>query len=90
MKEVGRLWNLLNPLEKKKYEVEASKGKISSLNAFPSDKERYKRELKEYNKGEGLRVNSPLLPMKPKKCLSTYMIFVKEVKIKFNRFQTRP
>jgi biotin operon repressor len=31
MKEVGRLWNHLDPLEKKKYEVEANKGKFTLL-----------------------------------------------------------
>jgi hypothetical protein len=49
MKEVGRLWNLLSSADKKKFEVEATRGKFGHLNAIFSDKERYQRELKAYN-----------------------------------------
>jgi len=48
----------------------ARKGKIYELNGV--DRERYEKELKT------LESYSPNLK-KPKKCLSAYMIFVKEV-----------
>jgi hypothetical protein len=87
MKEVGRLWNHLDPSEKKKYELEASKGKWP----ITLDKERYQREIKAYLKGQLVRPMEvlPIPLVKPKKCLSPYMIFVKEVKLNLTR-QMRP
>jgi hypothetical protein len=45
MKEVGRLWNLLGSVEKKKFEIEASKGKLCKHLMVVLDKERYQREM---------------------------------------------
>ena len=65
--------------ERAKYKEAAKRGK-SKNNNFVSDKERYEKELK------SLTSHSDNLK-KPKKCLSAYMIFVKEVSyIIFNLF----
>jgi len=69
MKEIGRLWKSIADSEKSWYQSMASK-----------DKERYKREMEEMQHlKEKHKMNDNELK-RPKKCLSSYMIFVREVR----------
>ena len=75
VKEIAQCWGKLTKEGKIKYKEAAKKG--TSLNQVISkyiilDKERYDKEL------HSLESYSQSLK-KPKKCLSAYMIFVKEV-----------
>jgi len=88
VKQIAKLWQCLSKEEKQRYKEAAKKGRSSftskfSYKIFPSkissflthfylDKERYLRELKELTKSNKT-VN------KPKKPLTPYMIFVREV-----------
>ena len=69
MKEIGRQWKIINDKEKAWYQNMALK-----------DKERYKREMEEMNKlKESHKLDNCELK-RPKKCLSSYMIFVREMR----------
>lgn len=85
VKEIARCWGLMSKEEKQKYKEAAKRGKlpdqittfqvfwILSILIFVLDKDRYDNELKNLDKySKNLH--------KPKKCLSAYMIFVKEVR----------
>ena len=72
VKEIARCWGQMSKEDKHKYKEAAKRGKFSIIVKFKLDKERYWNELKTL---DGL---SQTL-YKPKKCLSAYMIFVKEV-----------
>lgn len=85
VKEIARCWGLMSKEEKQKYKEAAKRGKlpdqittfqvfwILSILIFVLDKDRYDNELKNLDKySNNLH--------KPKKCLSAYMIFVKEVR----------
>ena len=69
MKELGRIWSNLDLTEKKYYEIVASEDKI-----------RYERELKEFEEKGGTKKMLNKNEKKPKKCLSAYMIFVREMR----------
>jgi hypothetical protein len=79
VKEIAQCWGVLSKEDKQKYKDQARKGRIlsffyihSNYNNIFLDKERYEKELRSLESySEKLR--------KPKKCLSAYMIFVKEV-----------
>jgi len=69
MKEIGRQWKHISDEDKEWYQTMALK-----------DKERYRREMDEMNKiKEFHNIDSSDLK-RPKKCLSSYMIFVREVR----------
>lgn len=69
MKEIGRLWKNISDSEKSWYQSMAAK-----------DKERYKKEMEEMQRlKEQHKMNDDELK-RPKKCLSSYMIFVREVR----------
>lgn len=71
MKEIGRLWKSISESEKSWYQSMAAK-----------DKERYKKEMEEMQRlKEKHKMNDNELK-RPKKCLSSYMIFVREVRTK--------
>ena len=71
VKEIAQCWGFLSKEDKQKYKDSARKGEIFCTN-FDIDKERYEKELRSLESySENLK--------KPKKCLSAYMIFVKEV-----------
>ena len=71
VKEIASCWRSLDKGARQTYKDMARKGEIIGLNRGV-DRERYEKELKT------LESYSPNLK-KPKKCLSAYMIFVKEV-----------
>lgn len=70
MKEMGMLWSNLDKDEKQLY-----------LQAADQDKKRYEEEMKEFNvqggKGKSIQDYDA---QRPKKCLSAYMIFVRETR----------
>lgn len=67
MKEIGKLWAHLNEEERSVYAQIANK-----------DKQRYAKQLQQIAKlKEQNRFNNEEID-KPKKCLSAYMIFVRE------------
>jgi uncharacterized protein (UPF0305 family) len=71
MKEIGRQWKNITPDEKEWYQKMALK-----------DKERYKNEMDKMNKlKESYNIDNHDLK-KPKKCLSSYMIFVRDTRAK--------
>ena len=72
VKEIAKCWGLMSKEDKHKYKEAAKRGKHHRLLIMNVDKERYWGELKAL---DGLSKNL----YKPKKCLSAYMIFVKEV-----------
>jgi hypothetical protein len=88
VKEIAQTWQKLGKEDRQKYKEAAKRGKNSNSNHplefLPGhvselklilktiDKERYEKELR------SLVSHSDTLK-KPKKCLSAYMIFVKEV-----------
>ena len=71
MKEIGRQWKAISEKDKEWYQSMASK-----------DKERYKREMDEMNKLKEFHKIDSCQLKRPKKCLSSYMIFVREVRAK--------
>lgn len=71
MKEIGRLWKSINEKEKAWYQNMASK-----------DKDRYKREMEAMQKLKDKHKINDCDLKRPKKCLSSYMIFVREVRTK--------
>lgn len=72
VKEIAQSWKILTKEDRQRYKEAAKRGIIICI--FTSlDKERYEKELK------SLESHSDLL-RKPKKCLSAYMIFVKETR----------
>jgi hypothetical protein len=71
MKEIGRQWKNINPEEKDWYQNMALK-----------DKERYKREMDQMNKIREFHNIDGQDFKKPKKCLSSYMIFVRDTRCK--------
>ena len=72
VKEIAACWGVMGKEEKQKYKEAAKKGASLIIIIFV-DKERYDQELR------NLERSSKNLH-KPKKCLSAYMIFVKEVR----------
>lgn len=72
MKELGKLWSNLSKEERAIYEEFAN-----------WDKQRYDREMKDFldNGGNALKLNE-VESLRPKKCLSAYMIFVRETRKK--------
>jgi hypothetical protein len=87
VKEIAKSWKLLTKDDRQRYKEAAKKGKLlfghfifaiilkflQCANFNQIDKERYEKELR------SLESHSNLLK-KPKKCLSAYMIFVKETR----------
>lgn len=71
MKEIGRQWKNIQPDEKEWYQNMALK-----------DKERYKKELDDMNKIKEFHCIDGNKVKKPKKCLSSYMIFVRDTRSK--------
>jgi hypothetical protein len=87
VKEIAKSWKLLTKEDRQRYKEAAKRGKLlfshfifaiilkilQCVNFYQIDKERYEKELR------SLESHSNLLK-KPKKCLSAYMIFVKETR----------
>ena len=75
MKELGKMWSSLVKRDKAIYEEFANR-----------DKQRYEREMKEFmdNGGNANKLNE-VESKRPKKCLSAYMIFVRETRSKIQR-----
>ena len=74
VKEIAQSWKLLTKEDRSKYKEAAKRGNTSfRINIYCIDKERYEKELKSL---ESHSINLK----KPKKCLSAYMIFVKETR----------
>ena len=71
MKEIGRLWKNIGEKEKNWFQTMAMK-----------DKERYKREMDEMQRLKDKYKMNDCELQRPKKCLSSYMIFVREVRTK--------
>lgn len=71
MKEIGRQWKSINDKDKAWYQNMAAK-----------DKERYKKEMEQMNKLKEFHKLDNCELKRPKKCLSSYMIFVREVRAK--------
>lgn len=72
VKEIAQSWKLLTKDDRQKFKEAAKRGK--SLRLYCNlDKERYEKELR-------LLESHSLSLKKPKKCLSAYMIFVKETR----------
>lgn len=71
MKEIGRQWKSISEKDKAWYQNMAGK-----------DKERYRREMEEMNKLKQAHQLDDTNLKRPKKCLSSYMIFVREVRAK--------
>lgn len=63
------MWSNLNPLEKHFYEILAK-----------DDKLRYEEELTKFQQEGGNPELLETTDRKPKKCLSAYMIFVREIR----------
>lgn len=77
MKDMGRKWSHLPDDEKKMFNEAAAE-----------DKERYNKEMKELNIQGGKENNIQDIDAgRPKKCLSAYMIFVRETRPKIVREQ---
>jgi hypothetical protein len=70
VRQIASAWNGLSAKDKQKYHSAARKGNISILFISTLDRERYDKEL---------QILSNFDLRKPKKCLSAYMIFVREV-----------
>lgn len=70
MKELGKMWSSLAPKQKAIFEEFANR-----------DKKRYDLEMKEF-KGRGGNASKlcEVEQKRPKKCLSAYMIFVRETR----------
>lgn len=75
MKEIAQCWGRMTKEDRLKYKEAAKRGIIIEFNIIFKDKERYEKELR------SLESYSEKLK-KPKKCLSAYMIFVKEVTLR--------
>ena len=74
VKEIAQSWKILTKEERQRYKESAKRGKIENKpQLIWVDKERYEKELR------SLESHSEQLK-KPKKCLSAYMIFVKETR----------
>lgn len=71
MKEIGRQWKSINEKDRAWYQNMASK-----------DKDRYKKEMEQMNKLKEFHKLDNCELKRPKKCLSSYMIFVREVRAK--------
>ena len=70
MKEMGRKWSHLEKEEKDLF-----------IEAANQDKDRYEREMKEFNiQGAKGKTIQDFDSQRPKKCLSAYMIFVRETR----------
>lgn len=69
MKEIGRQWKSIDEKEKAWYQSMALK-----------DKERYKKEMDQMNKLKEFHKIDNCELKRPKKCLSSYMIFVREMR----------
>lgn len=68
MKKLGKIWSSLTPNDKKVYEEVAKKDRL-----------RYDEEIKNLTKnGQTLDKLQEVQTKRPKKCLSAYMIFVKQ------------
>ena len=72
MKEMGKKWSTLD-----------KESKLMFMKAANEDKDRYESEMKEYNivGGKGKSIQD-FDSQRPKKCLSAYMIFVRETRPK--------
>ena len=77
MKEMGKMWSNLEKEQKDMF-----------LEAASQDKERYEKEMKEFNiqGGKGKSIQD-FDAQRPKKCLSAYMIFVRETRPKIVKEQ---
>jgi len=78
VKEIARCWSLMTKDDRMTYKMEAKRGKFTFYLThlwIIVDKERYERELR-------LLESQSDAIKKPKKCLSAYMIFVKETRPK--------
>ena len=70
MNVVGLEWNQMSTADKERFE------EISSR-----DKKRYQKEMKQFqSKGGSKQLLSKIKNLAPKKCLSAYMIFVRETR----------
>jgi len=72
VKQIAKLWQSLTKEEKQHFKEAAKLGKYFRFQIFHLDKERYIKELRELTKS-----NKTL--EKPKKPLTPYMLFVREV-----------
>lgn len=73
VKQIAKLWQALSKEEKVRYKEFAKLGKIT-ISQLLIDKERYSKELKE------LTLCNKSIP-RPKKPLTPYMLFVREVSL---------
>jgi len=75
MKQLGKIWSNLSKEERKSYEDVAKK-----------DKDRYEKEMKSLTgNGRTIEILHEVEHKRPKKCLSAYMIFVREVRSKISK-----
>lgn len=74
MKVIGKLWSTISVEERQCYEALSEAGRtVSRL-----DKARYRKEVAEFEDKGGTNTIMTTNEAKPKKCLSPYMIFVRE------------
>ena len=78
VKQIAKLWQALSKEEKNAYKEAAKNGIIIGISYTGIDKERYEREVQNLTMSDQ-KVSRPKKPMTP------YMIFVREVRIKFRR-----
>lgn len=77
MRQIGKEWNEMTKGEKGKYEEIAQKGNETRLISL--DKSRFERDMKVFSQvGGSKQMLSKIKAAAPKKCLSAYMIFVRE------------
>lgn len=75
MKQLGKIWSNLSKEERKSYEDVAKK-----------DKDRYEIEMKNLTvNGRTVEILHEVEHKRPKKCLSAYMIFVRDVRSKISK-----
>jgi HMG (high mobility group) box len=75
MKQLGKIWSNLSKEERKSYEDVAKK-----------DKDRYEKEMKNLTgNGRTIEILHEVEHKRPKKWLSAYMIFVREVRSKISK-----
>ena len=75
MKELGKMWSSLSKMEKAIFEEFANR-----------DKKRYDQEMKEFvERGGNASKLQEVESKRPKKCLSAYMIFVRETRSKIQQ-----
>ena len=78
MKELGKMWSTLSKEERAIYEEFANRDKI-----------RYEKEMKEFlDLGGNANHLNEVEGKRPKKCLSAYMIFVRETRSKIQAANT--